>query len=175
MSTITFEHQLSDLESVLLNFALKLTHNQEDAKDLYQEMVYRALMNKEKFRSGTNMKAWLFTIMRNIFINNYRKKIKRSTILDATDNQFYLNSAGPAVLNGADSTLFVGELQRFIDNLDESTRVPFMMYYYGYKYQEIADKLMLPLGTIKSRIFFARKALKEAILKNYDGVLAISA
>ena len=175
MSTLNFEQQLSSMETALLNFANKLTRNAEDARDLYQEMVYRALVNQSKFREGTNMKAWLFTIMRNIFINNYRKKIKQNTILDSTDNQHYLNSAGPAITNNANSNLFMGELQQFIDALDSSTREPFMMHYYGYKYQEIADQLCLPLGTVKSRIFFARKELKAAVSKNYNGVLAVSA
>jgi len=171
MSNINFEGELSKLESVLLNFALKLTRNQEEAKDLYQETAYRALINKDKFRAGTNLKAWLFTIMRNIFINNYRKKLKKNTILDSTDNQYYLNAAGPTISNLAGSSIMMGELQDIVDQLDESIRTPFMMHYYGYKYQEIAQHLSLPLGTVKSRIFFARKELKQTILKNYKDVM----
>ena len=170
-STINFSSEVSTLEGVLLNFAFKLTRNKEESKDLYQETAYRALVNKDKFREGTNMKAWLFTIMRNIFINNYRKKVKKNTILDSTENQFYLNSAGPAISNDANSAIMMDELQKMVDQLDESIRSPFMMHYYGYKYQEIADQLNLPLGTIKSRIFFARKELKNAVMKNYKGVL----
>ena len=171
MSVINFQREISNLEQVLMKFALKLTKNGEDAKDLYQETAYRALRNASKFREGTNLKAWLFTIMRNIFINNYRKKLKRNTILDSTDNQYYLNAGGPEVNNGASSSLMMSELQAIIDQLDENIREPFMLHYYGYKYQEIADRLGLPLGTIKSRIFFARKALKRAVLNNYNGVL----
>jgi RNA polymerase sigma-70 factor (ECF subfamily) len=175
MSTINFSREISNLESVLNNFAFKLTKNREDSKDLYQETAYRALVNESKFRVGTNLKAWLFTMMRNIFINNYRKKIKRNTILDSTDNQFYLNSGGPAILNDANSSIMMNELGALINKLEDSTRVPFMMHYYGYKYQEIADQLDLPLGTIKSRIFFARKELKKAVLSNYKGVLGRTA
>lgn len=168
---INFQSELSKLETVLMKFAFKLTRDREDAKDLYQEMAFRALRNESKFKEGTNLKAWLFTIMRNIFINNYRKKIKRNTILDATDNQYYLNVGNLKVNNGANSNLMMQEFQTIINGLDESIREPFMLHYHGYKYQEIADQLDLPLGTIKSRIFFARKALKQNILNHYKGVL----
>lgn len=167
MATVNFQSELYRLKGVLHSFAYKLTKNQEDSKDLYQETAYRALMNEDKFKAGTNLKAWLFTIMRNIFINNYRKKIKQNTILDSTDNDFYINSGSNAVLNDAGSSMLMKELKRMIDGLDDSTRVPFLMHYYGYKYQEIADQLDLPLGTIKSRIFFARKELKACIKKEY--------
>lgn len=170
MSTINFSSEIDKLQGVLHSFAYKLTKNTEDSKDLYQETAYRALMNQEKFMVGTNMKAWLFTIMRNIFINNYRKKAKSNTILDSTDNQFFLNTGGPEVLNDANSSIMMSELQSFIDKLDDSIRIPFLMHYYGYKYQEIAEQLDLPLGTIKSRIFFARQELKDAVLTNYKGI-----
>ena len=91
MSTVEFSGQINEMANMLQAFAYKLTKNSEDSKDLYQETAYRALTNQDKFRPGTNLKAWLFTIMRNIFINNYRKKVKANTIFDATDNQFYLN------------------------------------------------------------------------------------
>ena len=171
MSTINFTQEISNLEKVLNNFAFKLTRSREDSKGLYQETAYRALVNQDKFRVGTNLKAWLFTMMRNIFINDYRKKIKKNTILDSTDNQFYLNSGGPAILNGADSAMMMDELEELVNKLDDSTRIPFMMHYYGYKYQEIAEQLDLPLGTIKSRIFFARRELKKSVLANYKDVL----
>mgnify|MGYP000365598002 CR=1 FL=1 len=171
MATADFKTELYQLKSILHNFAYKLTKNQEESKDLYQETAYRALMNEDKFRVGTNLKAWLFTIMRNIFINNYRKKIKQNTILDSTDNDYYINSGSNAVLNDANSSILMKELYAMIDALDDSTRVPFLMHYYGYKYQEIADQLDLPLGTVKSRIFFARKELKAKIAINYEGAL----
>lgn len=171
MATVNFQSELYQLKNVLHGFAYKLTRNQDDSKDLYQETAYRALVNEDKFRPGTNLKAWLFTIMRNIFINNYRKKVKRNTILDSTDNDYYINSGSTAVLNDANSNILMDELKAMIDNLDENIKTPFMMHYYGYKYQEIADQLDLPLGTVKSRIFFARKELKANITKNYKGVM----
>ena len=168
MSTIEFQDRLNQLSSVLHTFAYNLTKNVEEAKDLFQETAFRALSNKDKFRPGTNFKAWLFTIMKNIFINNYRKKVKSKTIMDSTDNLYYLNSGSNAINNKADSNFMVDELSAMIDQLDESLRTPFLMHYEGFKYQEIADHLDLPLGTIKSRIFFARKGLKQLIHSRYN-------
>jgi len=168
MSALEFHNQYEGLSGILNAFAYNLTKHHEDARDLYQETCYRALVHRDKFKEGTNFKAWVFTIMKNIFINNYRKKVKANTITDSTDNQFLLNSATNSVGNSAETSMLVKELQVMIDALDESIQVPFVMHYYGYKYQEIAEHLQLPLGTVKSRIFFARKELKGKIEQSYD-------
>lgn len=175
MSTIEFTKKFTDLKSPLNAFAYNLTKNQEDAKDLYQETAFRAISNKEKFRPGTNFKAWSFTIMKNIFINNYRKKMKKNTIIDTTDNMYFINSGATMIQNDAGRNILMDELNGMIESLDDSIKTPFMMHYTGFKYQEIADKLELPLGTVKSRIFFARKALKQLIKNQYgteDGLKA---
>ena len=167
MSTIEFYSRFEQMSSLLNSFAYNLTKNVDDAKDLFQETAYRALNNREKFRPGTNFKAWLFTIMKNIFINDYRKKVKANTIMDSTDNHYYLNSGPSVIANQAESSIMMKELTTMIEQLDESIKIPFLMHYYGYKYQEIAKHLDLPLGTVKSRIFFARKELKEQINRYY--------
>jgi RNA polymerase sigma-70 factor (ECF subfamily) len=167
MSNLEFNERLGQLSGMLNSFAYSLTKNAEDARDLYQETAFRALTNREKFNPGTNFKAWLFTIMKNIFINNYRKKVKANTIIDSTDNQYYLNSGDNAISNKAESSIMMKELTQMVDKLDDSIRIPFLMHYQGYKYQEIADYLQLPLGTVKSRIFFARKELKTNITGSY--------
>jgi len=167
MTMNEFNIKLGTLTSLLHSFAYNLTKNTEDAKDLYQETTFRALSNRDKFQPDTNFKAWMFTIMKNIFINNYRKKVKANTILDTTDNQFYLNSGSHATGNAAEGGILMKELNTMIADLDDSIRIPFLMHYEGFKYQEIADELALPLGTVKSRIFFARKELKDKIMSNY--------
>ena len=167
MTMTEFNIKLGTLTSLLHSFAYNLTKNVEDAKDLYQETTFRALSNRDKFQPDTNFKAWMFTIMKNIFINNYRKKVEANTILDTTDNQFYLNSGSHATGNAAEGGILMKELNAMIAGLDDSIRIPFLMHYEGFKYQEIADELALPLGTVKSRIFFARKELKDKILSNY--------
>jgi RNA polymerase sigma-70 factor (ECF subfamily) len=163
-----FNEQLLKLRTPLRSFAYKLTQNNEDAKDLYQETTYRALSNAEKFMPGTNLKAWLLTIMKNSFINNYRKNIKTRTIIDATDTQYFINSGTSAIVNDADSNIMMEELTSMLNELDISLRIPFEMYYVGHKYQEIADTLNIPLGTIKSHIFYARKELKDKIERRYQ-------
>ena len=173
MSTVEFYNKIDHITGPLNSFAFNLTKSSDDAQDLFQETAFRALTNKEKFRPGTNFKAWMFTIMKNIFINNYRKKVKANTIIDSTENLFYLNSGKNVIYNNADSNMLMDELEEMIEALDETIKRPFMMHFEGFKYQEIADKLELPLGTVKSRIFFARKALKESILRSYGDYITV--
>ncbi len=170
MSIHDFDNRFYELTPILNAFAYNLTQNQEDAKDLYQETAFRAMANREKFQPDTNLKAWLFTIMKNIFINNYRKKVKANTILDTTDNLYYLNSGKDEITNRGDANILMKELWRLIDKLEENIKVPFLMHYQGFKYQEIAEHFGLPLGTVKSRIFFARRELKDQIRKRYRHV-----
>ncbi|HEX2848080.1 MAG TPA: RNA polymerase sigma factor [Chitinophagaceae bacterium] len=144
-------------------FAINLTRDSEAANDLYQETLYKALANKEKYNVGTNIKAWLFTIMRNIFINDYRRKSKQKTIFDNSSNDYLINLKQASVSNAAESDLRIKEIHTAIHQLPEIFKVPFQLYFDGYKYQEIADVLGEPLGTVKSRIHFARKLLKERL------------
>ncbi len=169
MSQVDFYSKFDEMTILLHSFAFNLTKNVEEAKDLFQETAYRALTNMEKFRPGTNFKAWLFTIMKNIFINNYRKKMKANTIMDSTENNYYINSGNQSIKNDGDSNMMMEELTKMVRELESSIKVPFLMHYEGFKYQEIADHLNLPLGTVKSRIFFARKELKSKIDVRYAG------
>jgi RNA polymerase sigma factor (sigma-70 family) len=163
MSTVEFNQMLVNNAEFLKPFAITLTRDSEAAKDLFQETLYRALANKDKYSVGTNIKAWLYTIMRNIFINNYRRKVKQNTIFDSTPNDFLINQTQSIVANNAESTLRLKDIQEAIHNLPQIFRNPFLLYFDGFKYHEIADMLGEPLGTIKSRIHFARKLLKTQI------------
>jgi RNA polymerase sigma-70 factor (ECF subfamily) len=163
MSTVEFNQMLVNNAEFLKPFAITLTRDSEAAKDLFQETLFRALANKDKYSVGTNIKAWLYTIMRNIFINNYRRKVKQNTIFDSTPNDFLINQTQSVVANNAESTLRLKDIQEAIHNLPQIFRNPFLLYFDGFKYHEIADMLGEPLGTIKSRIHFARKLLKTQI------------
>lgn len=163
MSTTEFNQMLVNNAEFLKPFAINLTRDTEAANDLYQETLYKALANHEKYNVGTNIKAWLFTIMRNIFINNYRRKAKQKTIFDNSPNDFLLDHKQAAVGNAAEGSLKLKEIQEAIAQLPEIFKTPFLLYFDGYKYNEIAEALHEPLGTIKSRIHFARKLLKEQI------------
>lgn len=165
MATIDFNQLLINNTEFLKPFAITLTRDNEVAKDLLQETMFRALANKEKYNVGTNIKAWLYTIMRNIFINNYRRKAKQNTIFDSTPNEFLLNYNQVTTTNEAEGVLKMKDIQLAIHNLPAIFRNPFMLYFEGYKYHEIAEMLYEPLGTIKSRIHFARKLLKEQLTR----------
>jgi len=162
-----FITEFNNTSSLLNAFAYNLTKNVDDARDLFQETAYRAIKNYQKFNPGTNFKAWLMTIMKNIFINDYRKKVKRNTFQDSTDNNFFLNSGSQTVVNDAEGSMLSRELKAMIDSLQDGFKVPFLIHYKGFKYHEIAEHMVLPLGTVKSRIFFARKELKQKIAVRY--------
>lgn len=156
-----FNEKVSEESRPLTGFALKLTNNTDDAEDLLQDTMLKAFSNKEKFREGTNLKGWLFTIMKNIFINKYRRAVKSKIFNDSTDNQFYINSGSNTSRNDGESALVMKDINYAIGTLSENLRVPFMMSYSGYKYEEIAANLKIPLGTVKVRIHNARKELMK--------------
>ncbi|MBI5370430.1 MAG: RNA polymerase sigma factor [Sphingobacteriales bacterium] len=158
-----FDQLLLQHADFLKPFAVNLTRDNEAANDLYQETLYKALANRDKYNVGTNIKAWLFTIMRNIFINDYRRKARQKTIFDNTPNEFLLNQQQVSVSNAAETAMRIKEINKAIRQLPDIFKTPFLLYFEGYKYNEIAGMLDEPLGTIKSRIHFARKLLKEQI------------
>ena len=163
MSTADFSKQLNNLELFLFNFALRLTHNQDKAKDLVQDTSLRAFRYREKFQMGTNFKGWIATIMRNTFINNYRKEKRQRTVSEPVEDLAYGLESKTIPSYAAEINLRVQEIHRKINKIGDLYAVPFLMHYRGYEYQEIAEHLSLPMGTVKSRIFTARKKLKEAI------------
>lgn len=160
MKALDFDQTVASLQTLLKPLALKLTHNGEAAEDLIQETMLKALANREKFRQGTNIKAWLYTIMKNTFITDYHKRVRRQTFVDNSEDQFLLNSPGHSVHNKAGGKLAMDEISKAIKKLPHDLKTPFMMYWKGYKYTEISDILDLPLGTVKNRIHLARKDLK---------------
>ena len=163
MSAAEFNELLLSNADPLRPFAVSLTRDQEIAKDLFQETLYKALANQDKYSRGTNIRAWLFTIMRNIFINDYRRRSKQRTIFDSSSNESLINSGKIIVSNGGEDSLHMKEIHRAIYLLPQIFKIPFLLYFEGYRYYEISESLNEPLGTIKSRIYFARKLLKEQL------------
>ncbi|GIV39736.1 MAG: RNA polymerase sigma factor [Thermonema sp.] len=161
-----FGYKLHEAGASLRPFALRMVKDQDAADDLIQETLYKALKNKDKFSIGTNLKAWLYTIMKNTFITRYQKASRRQTFVDTTDNQHFINSGERTAHNAALSHLMTEEIMHAIDALAEHYRLPFLMYYRGFKYQEIADRLGIPIGTVKNRIHIARKQLKEKLQRD---------
>ena len=164
MSVGDFTVQIQSLAPSLRPAAMNLTRDADDAKDLVQETLLKALVNRDKFRVGTNLKAWLYTIMRNTFINNYNKVTKRHQSIDTGDYFQYFNTNETFIArNGAVASFVMADVHAAIGQLEEAYRTPFVMYYIGYKYLEIAAKLRVPIGTVKNRIHIARKDLKARL------------
>lgn len=155
----TLHEQLLSLQNRLYCYAMSMTENREDAKDLLQETSLRVLDNQDKFEDNTNFKAWVFTLMRNIFINNYRKLVREQKLLYNTDDCPHLLSGSESGFISPESSLSLKNIKMVINKLERDIRLPFSLYTIGYKYQEIADKLHIPIGTVKSRIFQARKQI----------------
>jgi len=162
MSAEEFKNAVIHLSGSLKPYAVSLTRDMRDAEDLMQETILKALNSWSKYKHNTNLRAWLCTIMRNLFINNYRKKVRQNTIVDTSENLYLLN-ASKTEENKAMSELIQEDIYKEIRKLPEGHRIPFIMCYKGYKYQEIADELDIPLGTVKSRIFLARKQLGNSL------------
>lgn len=163
MASSEFNYMLTSMEKHLEYFAKRLTSNEDDAKDLLQETYLKALVFQDKFVETTNLKAWLFTIMKNIFINNYRRNVRAKTIMDSTDNLYHINSSDDSSPLTPDSEYTEKEIRKSIARLEDDHRIPFEMHTQGFKYKEIAEELDISIGTVKSRIFFGRKKLMEAL------------
>lgn len=149
------------LQNNLLNFAYMLTSNHDDAYDLLQDTTLKVLENQDKYVDGTNFKGWVFTIMRNLFINNYRRASRAATIVDTTENLYHLNISQDSGIEAPENSLAAKEITEAINDFSDDYRIPFSMHVAGYKYNEIAEKMNLPLGTVKSRIYAARQQLQK--------------
>ena len=161
MRTVDFTQDLLGMQSELHRFAMKLTADKEEADDLLQETSLKALDNEDKYTPDTNFKGWMYTIMRNIFINNYRKTVRDQTFVDQTENLYHLNLPQDSGFDSTEGNYDLKEIRRIVNSLPKEYRVPFSMYISGFKYREIADRLGLPIGTVKSRIYFTRQRLQR--------------
>ena len=166
MTSYEFNTSLIGMRSNMQRFAMSLTSDRDSALDLVQDTYLKAITYKDKFVDYTNLKAWVFTIMKNTFINNYRRNIKENTIIDGTQDLYYLNQPHDKGFISPESIYAEGEIEKAIDSLDDEFKIPFRMHIEGFKYKEIADELGLKIGTVKSRIFFTRQKLM-LMLKDY--------
>lgn len=137
--------------------AFYLTKNEDDASDLTQSVFLKALCNFEKFTDSTNLGGWLYTIMRNLFINQCRSADQVRISRSDKEYETAPNDLMYGTTESADSRCTMQDIEHAIDILNKEYSIPFRMYVSGYKYQEIADKMNIPLGTVKSRIFIAMK------------------
>ncbi len=159
----SFQERLLALQGNLLNFAIMLTSNRDDAYDLLQDTTLKALDNEDKYTDNTNFKGWVFTIMRNIFINNYRRASRANTMVDTTADLYHLNLPQNSGITSPENAYSVREINDVINSFSDDYRLPFSMHLAGYRYSEIAVRMHLPVGTIKSRIYYARQRLRRML------------
>lgn len=156
-------------ETELLNhYALHFTKNVQDANDLVQETFLKAITYSDKFNKGTNLKGWLYTIMKNTFINNYRKITRINLFVIQDEEISNSNLQYSATKNLGEGSFVLGDIKDALNALDKEHYIPFSMHFEGFKYHEIAEELNIPIGTVKTRIHVARKILKSS-LKTYSG------
>ncbi len=173
MTQLQFNHQLHDYSGSLQSFALNFTKDIEDANDLVQDTLLKAVTYYSKFKEGTNLKGWLFTIMRNTFINNYRRMVKTNTLITQSEDISSANLHYSATRNAVESKFVMGDIHKALATLQPEYYVPFIKYFEGYKYHEIAEELDIPIGTVKTRIHVARGILKK-YLKTYAKDMAVT-
>lgn len=163
MTAIEFNNMIERESKPLRQYAYQLTRNTEDTNDLLQETMLKALLYQSKFERGTNLKGWLYTIMKNTFINNYRKNTRRNTFIDQTDNDYYLESVSPRVGNQGEQAFIRKDVENAVSALPLNLQKPFTMNLKGFKYHEISEILHIPIGTVKTRIFVARRILRQKL------------
>jgi len=163
MTTPEFTHQIEVMRSTLQLFTRRFTHDRDESLDLVQDTILKALTYRDRFRQDTNLKGWLFTIMRNTFINNYRKNQRARTSNDTTKDLYYLNVEDTHTFNSPDTKYEYEDVWKNIHEIREELVIPFKMHMSGYKYHEIAKHLNIPIGTVKNRIFHARKEIQKKL------------
>lgn len=160
---ITVTEQISALRATLLSFSFRFARDRDEANDLVQETLLKAISNHHRFTEHVNLKGWLFMIMKNTFINNYRKNQRMKVTSDSINDSMQRTIPDRHILSYPDRALEYDELLRHMDGLSGEILMPFRMHTSGYKYREIADELNLPIGTVKNRIFKARQALQQKL------------
>ena len=161
MKTLDFNSMLTDHRNSLKMYALHFTHDTDDANDLVQDTMVKAITYYTKFKEGTNIKGWLYVIMKNTFINNYRKFVRMSSFVVKADEISSANLMYSATRNEAEPKFVIDDLQKALKKLPDTYLVPFTMYFEGYRYFEIAENLAIPIGTVKTRIHVARQLIKK--------------
>lgn len=164
MTQKEFSNQASSLAPFLKSYAMNFTKDPEDANDLVQDTMVKAIRYYQQFEFGSNLKGWLFTIMKNTFINDYRKRVKTNSLIVQEDELSSAHLANSATCNHAEGSFIMKDIKTAINSIPEVYSKPFVLFFEGYKYHEIADDLNIPIGTVKTRIHVARGLLKNYLL-----------
>lgn len=163
MTSAQFQKNLLGMQDYMKSFARSLTADEADAEDLMQDTTLKVLKNQHKFVDNVNFKGWVLTIMRNIFINNYHKLVRSQSVIDYNVDAYNVPLLSEGGENTPEGSMDIKEITKAIVALSPVLKEPFSMFLSGYKYNEIAEVLNIPLGTVKSRIFLARQELQKAL------------
>mgnify|MGYP003575018794 CR=1 FL=1 len=163
MEANLYTQMLNEHTPMLRSFAYRFTRDTEEVNDLLQDTMVKALRYYEKFETGTNLRAWLFTIMRNTFINDYRRNTRRNELITTEEEISSAHLSQSASSNAGEGKFAMADIQRALDSIPKQYSTPFIQYFEGYKYEEIANALDIPIGTVKTRIHMARQLLQKKL------------
>lgn len=166
-NNLALNNEICGHRSCLESFAMKFTRDVEDANDLVQDTLIKAIRYHKMYKQGTNLRGWLYTIMRNTFINEYRRDSRRNAIIETSEDLSSYQLKDSATNNHGVHKFVMEDINKAMEKLQPEYSVPFLRYFEGYKYHEIAEELNIPIGTVKTRIHMARQALKSQ-LKMYQ-------
>lgn len=163
MNRLEFNALVISHSDSLQSYAKNFTRDQDDANDLVQDTMLKAITYFKNFREGTNLKGWLYTIMKNTFINNYRRITKSNSFITKEEDISHANLVHSATSNQGENKFMMEDINSALNALSDDYYTPFTMYFEGYKYHEISEHLNIPIGTVKTRIHVARKAMKKTL------------
>lgn len=171
MNNITLNNEICNHQSCLEAFAMKFTNDVEDANDLVQDTIIKAIRYHNLYKQGTNLRGWLYTIMKNTYINEYRKGVRRTSFIETSEDlssyQLYNSASG----NLGENKFVMEDINKALGKLQPEYATPFLRYLEGYKYQEISEEMNIPIGTVKTRIHIARQQLKNSLKAYHDAFL----
>lgn len=163
MNRVQFNSLVIEHSDSLRSYARNFTKDHDDANDLVQDTLLKAVTYFNNFREGTNLKGWLYTIMKNTFINNYRRIVKTNTFITKEEEISAVNLMVSASKNKGEDKFVMEDINTALSALSDDYYIPFTMYFEGYKYHEISEHLNIPIGTVKTRIHVARKVMKKTL------------
>jgi RNA polymerase sigma-70 factor (ECF subfamily) len=159
-----FAGDLIKMQEQLFYYALQLTEDRDDALDLVQETSYKALKNRTRLHNEDHIRAWLYTILKNTYINYLRSSHFRQLVIDSEEINQYSSQGKTQTDLWPDEKLMNKELHEIIEMLPNEYGRPIHMFLTGYSYKEISQKMAIPIGTVKSRIHLGKKQIKKVYM-----------
>lgn len=162
LSRSEFDNLINENMAYIYKYAMSLTSDHDEAMDLLQDTFLQAFRKRDRYKEDKNFKGWVMTIMRNLFINRYHKLLRFPQHAQTDKSLYFINKSGKVMNSGLENMTY-DDVYKHIEALDDKYRSSFLMYYNGFKYTEISERMNIPIGTVKNRIHKARKLLKHQI------------